>query len=202
MRTEFLSELVGTFLMVYIGCYSIKAGYSTVIISCSFGFAVFMVILTSRKYSGAHINPAVSIAFSITGQLEIKMLIPYLIAQFTGGIIAAYLVGGFGATEFSVSTSSGIGIEILITFLLMMSIYLTIFRTDSDLIVALIVGSVVACLAFIFGTYTGASMNPARTLGPNLISNSISVIPIYLISTTFGSCLAAYLVKPKISNSK
>ncbi|MDG1549112.1 MAG: aquaporin [Candidatus Poseidoniaceae archaeon] len=202
MRTEFLSELVGTFFMVFIGCYSIKAGYSPMIISCSFGFAVFIVILTSRKYSGAHINPAVSIAFSITGQLENKLLVPYLIAQFTGGIIAAYLVGDFGATEFSVDTSFGIGIEVLITFVLMMSIYLTIFRTDNDLIVALIVGSVVACLAFIFGTYTGASMNPARTLGPNLISNSISVVPIYLISTIFGSCLAAYLVKIKISNNQ
>ncbi|MBL6731371.1 MAG: aquaporin [Candidatus Poseidoniaceae archaeon] len=202
MRTEFLSELIGTFVMVFIGCYSIKAGYSPAAISCSFGFAVFMVILSSRKYSGAHINPAVSIAFSITGQLERKMLIPYLIAQFTGGIIAAYLVGDFGATEFSVDTSSGIGIEILITFILMMSIYLTIFRTDNDLAVALVVGSVVACLAFVFGTYTGASMNPARTLGPNLISNSISVIPIYLISTIFGSCLAAYLVKTKVSNNQ
>ena len=74
MRTEFLSELVGTFVMVFIGCYSIKAGYSPAIISFSFGFAVFIVILTSRKYSGAHINPAVSIAFSITGQLDKKML--------------------------------------------------------------------------------------------------------------------------------
>jgi len=202
MRTEFLSELIGTFVMVFIGCYSIKAGYSPAVISCSFGFAVFMVILSSRKYSGAHINPAVSIAFSITGQLERKMLIPYLIAQFIGGIIAAYLVGDFGATEFSVDTSSGMGIEILITFILMMSIYLTIFRTDNDLAVALVVGSVVACLAFVFGTYTGASMNPARTLGPNLISNSISVIPIYLISTIFGSCLAAYLVKTKVSNNQ
>lgn len=202
MRTEFLSELIGTFVMVFIGCYAIKAGYSPAIISCSFGFAVFIVILSSRKYSGAHINPAVSIAFSITGQLERKMLIPYLIAQFSGGIIAAYAVGDFGATEFSLDTGMGIGIEILITFILMMSIYLTIFRTDSDLIVALVVGSVVACLAFMFGSYTGASMNPARTLGPNLISNSITVIPIYLISTIFGSCLAAYLVKTKNSNSQ
>lgn len=202
MRTEFLSELIGTFVMVFIGCYAIKAGYSPAIISCSFGFAVFIVILSSRKYSGAHINPAVSIAFSITGQLERKMLIPYLIAQFAGGIIAAYAVGDFGATEFSLDTGMGIGIEILITFILMMSIYLTIFRTDSDLIVALVVGSVVACLAFMFGSYTGASMNPARTLGPNLISNSITVIPIYLISTIFGSCLAAYLVKTKNSNSQ
>lgn len=202
MRTEFLSELIGTFVMVFIGCYAIKAGYSPAIISCSFGFAVFIVILSSRKYSGAHINPAVSIAFSITGQLERKMLIPYLIAQFAGGIIAAYAVGDFGATEFSLDTGMGIGIEILITFILMMSIYLTIFRTDSDLIVALVVGSVVACLAFMFGSYTGASMNPARTLGPNLISNSITVIPIYLISTIFGSCLAAYLVKTKVSNSQ
>lgn len=201
MRTEFLSELIGTFVMVFIGCYSIKAGYSPAIISFSFGFAVFMVILTSRKYSGAHINPAVSIAFSITGELDKKMLMPYLVAQFIGGIIAAYLVGDFGATEFSVNTSTGIGIEILITFILMMSIYLTIFRTDSDLIVAFVVGSVVGCLAFIFGTYTGASMNPARTLGPNLISNSTTVIPIYLISTILGSCIAALAIKAKSSNN-
>ena len=201
MRTEFLSELIGTFVMVFIGCYSIKAGYSPAIISFSFGFAVFIVILTSRKYSGAHINPAVSIAFSITGELDKKMLMPYLLAQFIGGIIAAYLVGDFGATEFSVNTSTGIGIEILITFILMMSIYLTIFRTDSDLIVALVVGSVVGCLAFIFGTYTGASMNPARTLGPNLISNSTTVIPIYLISTILGSCIAAFAIKTKNSNN-
>ena len=129
------------------------------------------------------------------------MLMPYLTAQFIGGIVAAYLVGGFGATEFSVNIKSGIGIEIFITFVLMMSIYLTIFRTDSDFIVALVVGSVVACLAFIFGSHTGASMNPARTLGPNLISNSMSVIPIYLISTIFGSCLAALAIKRKNSNN-
>ena len=201
MRTEFLSELIGTFVMVFIGCYSIKSGYSPAIISFSFGFAVFMVILTSRKYSGAHINPAVSIAFSITGELDRKMLMPYLLAQFIGGIIAAYLIGDFGATEFSVNTSTGIGIEILITFILMMSIYVTIFRTDSDLIVAFVVGSVVGCLAFIFGTYTGASMNPARTLGPNLISNSTTVIPIYLISTILGSCIAALAIKTKSSNN-
>jgi aquaporin Z len=187
--------------MVFIGCYSIKAGYSPAIISFSFGFAVFMVILISRRYSGAHINPAVSIAFSITGQLDKKMLMPYLTAQFIGGIVAAYLVGSFGATEFSVNIGSGIGIEVFITFVLMMSIYLTIFRTDSDLIVALVVGSVVACLAFIFGSHTGASMNPARTLGPNFVSNSISVIPIYLISTISGSCLAALAIHRKNSNN-
>ena len=201
MRTEFLSELIGTFVMVFIGCYSIKAGYPPAIISFSFGFAVFIVILTSRKYSGAHINPAVSIAFLITGELDKKMLMPYLLAQFIGGIIAAYLVGDYGATELSVDTSTGIGIEILITFVLMMSIYLTIFRTDSDLIVAFVVGSVVGCLAFIFGTYTGASMNPARTLGPNLMSNSTTVIPIYLISTILGSCIAAFAIKIKSTNN-
>ena len=201
MRKEFLSELIGTFVMVFIGCYSIKSGYSPAIISFSFGFAVFMVILISRKYSGAHINPAVSIAFSITGQLDKKMLMPYLTAQFVGGIVAAYLIGDFGATEFSVNIGSGIVIEIFMTFVLMMSIYLTIFRTDSDLIVALAVGSVVGCLAFIFGTYTGASMNPARTLGPNLISNSTTVIPIYIISTILGSCLAALAIKAKNNNN-
>ena len=83
----------------------------------------------------------------------------------------------------------------------MMSIYLTIFRTDIDLIVAFVVGSAVACMAFIFGSYIGVSMNPARTLGPNLFANSTTIIPIYLISTILGSCIAASVIKTKSSKN-
>jgi aquaporin Z len=75
----------------------------------------------------------------------------------------------------------------------MMSIYLTIWHTDDDVMVGVIVGIVVALLAFYFGPYTGASMNPARTIGPNLASNAIEIIPIYLISTVSGAILAALI---------
>jgi aquaporin Z len=77
----------------------------------------------------------------------------------------------------------------------MLSIYFIISKTDNTIIVALWVGFVVALLALIFGSFTGASMNPARTFGPNLISGEISSIPIYFISTIIGAVLASQCYK-------
>lgn len=200
MRREFLSEFFGTFSMVFIGCLAIKMELSGPVVSFAFGFAVFMVILFSRRFSGAHINPAVSIAFTITGELERRLLPVYVIAQLGGGLCAALIIGEYGATEFSTSYSLGMLIEIFITFLLMFGIYLTIWQTDSDAFVAMCVGSIVGLLAFYFGQYTGASMNPARTFGPNVVSSAINQIPIYLICTVIGALIAAILAK-KVNNS-
>jgi aquaporin Z len=83
-----------------------------------------------------------------------------------------------------------IGIEIFITFALMASILLVIRKTDQWIPIAIVVGSSVAVLAFLFGAYTGASMNPARTFGPNLISGDGSLIPVYFLCTTIGALLA------------
>ena len=193
MRVQFISELIGTFCMVFIGCLAVKEGQGGPVISLAFGGAVCAVIIVSRRFSGAHINPAVSIAFAITGELDRRELPVYIAAQIIGGLVAGFLIGEFGATEFSVNFNLGITIEIFITFALMMSIYLTIWHTDNDVMVGVIVGIVVALLAFYFGPYTGASMNPARTIGPNLASNVIEIIPIYLISTVTGAILAALI---------
>jgi len=200
MRREFLSEFFGTFSMVFIGCLAIKMELSGPVVSFAFGFAVFMVILFSRRFSGAHINPAVSIAFTITGELERRLLPVYVIAQLGGGLCAALIIGEYGATEFSTSYSLGMLIEIFITFLLMFGIYLTIWQTDSDAYVAMAVGVIVGLLAFYFGQYTGASMNPARTFGPNVVSSTTNLIPIYFICTIIGALIAAMLAK-KLSKS-
>ena len=92
MRVEFVSELVGTFFMVFIGCMAIKQELGGPIISLAFGGAVCLVIMASRKYSGAHINPAVSIAFSLTGELK-RDCYRHLTAQLIGGLLAGLLVG-------------------------------------------------------------------------------------------------------------
>lgn len=200
MRVEFVSELIGTFFMVFIGCLAIKQDSGEPIISLAFGGAVCVVIVFSRRFSGAHINPAVSIAFSISGELDKKLLPTYVCAQLLGGLIAGLALGGSGATDFSVNLGWGILIEVAITMALMLSIYLTIWHTNNDIVVGMIVGIVVAILAFYFGTYTGASMNPARTFGPNLVFGSTTVIPAYLTATTFGGLLAA-LISKKLRNS-
>ena len=203
MLKRTFAEFFGTAVMVFLGCYSIKLGYSNFFISSTFGIAVFLAILLFRDISGAHINPAVSIAFYRSNHLEKKALFPYISAQMLGGLSGAIIVGKYGMTEFKVSLGYGMIIEIFITFILMSSIYLIISKTDNTKIVSIWVGSVVGILAFIFGRFTGASMNPARTLGPNIISGEYFNLPAFFISTIIGALLAAELynsIKSKAKN--
>jgi len=193
MLKRLSAEFTGTAIMVGFGCLSIKMGMSSVVVSAVFGISVFLAIFLFRDISGAHINPAVSIAFYRSGHLESKALIPYISVQFLGGLLAAIIIGDHGMTSFSVDLSIGIFIEIMITFILMSSIYLVILKTDKTIFVSLWVGFVVALLALFSGKYTGASMNPARTFGPNLISGQFSSLPIFLLSTTIGALIASEL---------
>ena len=121
MWNRYIAEFSGTFLMVLVGCGSIALGWSPLAVSISFGFAVFTAIMIFQPISGAHINPAVSIAFAANGNLEREALPGYIIAQCIGGWIAALIVVA-GSTVPQVSTGYSWGIEIAITLLLMYSI--------------------------------------------------------------------------------
>ncbi|MDA8715999.1 aquaporin [Candidatus Poseidoniales archaeon] len=186
-------EFIGTFAMVFIGCGSVAMERSSLEISLAFGLIVGLVILSLGRYSGAHINPAVSIAFWRRGDLSNEDTLSHIIGQLCGGALAGGVLSGAGPTLRDTSWFSFIMIEIGITFLLMASILLIIRKTDNWLPIAFIVGATVAVLAFIFGAYTGASMNPARTFGPNLFSGDVEIIPIYWLTTTLGACLAVWL---------
>jgi len=188
-----LSEFFGTALMVGLGCGSIALTDSALIISAVFGIAVTIAILIFGRISGAHINSAVSIAFWIHGDLEGKAVIPYIIAQLSGGLLAAYLIGPVGPTVVSndITIATAAGIEIFITFMLMASILLIVSRTENLFAIASLVGLTVAVLAFIFGRFTGASMNPARTFGPNLISQQLDLLWMYFATCILGASLAS-----------
>jgi len=188
-----LSEFFGTALMVGLGCGSIAFTDSAAIISAVFGIAVTIAILIFGRISGAHINSAVSIAFWIHGDLEAKAVIPYIIAQLSGGLFAAYLIGPVGPTVVSndITIATAAGIEVFITFMLMASILFIVSRTENRFAIASLVGLTVAVLAFIFGRFTGASMNPARTFGPNLISQEVDLLWMYFGTCILGATLAS-----------
>ena len=190
-----VTEFIGTFTMVFVGCGSVALNRSSLEISLAFGIIVSLMILSLGRFSGAHINPAVSIAFWRRGDLSDKDTLSHVVGQLCGGALAGLSLDGAGPTLRNESTSwiGLIGIEIGITFLLMASILLIIRRTNKWLPIAVVVGSAVAILAFLFGEYTGASMNPARTFGPNLFSGNAAIIPIYWLTTTLGACLAVWL---------
>ena len=105
MWSRYVAEFSGTFLMVLLGCGSIALGWSPLAVSITFGVAVFTAIMIFQPISGAHINPAVSIAFAANGNLEREALPGYIIAQCLGGWAAALIVLA-GHTTPSVSTLS------------------------------------------------------------------------------------------------
>ena len=183
-------EAAGTFTMVFVGCGSVALERSSLEISLAFGVIVALVIVAIGRWSGAHINPAVSIAFWYRGDLSTNDTIAHVLGQLIGAVLAGFILNGAGPTVRGTSWVNLIAIEILITFLLMASILWIIRRTEQWIPIAVVVGSTVATLAFVFGKYTGASMNPARTFGPNLVSGDVSIIPVYFICTILGALLA------------
>ncbi|MGB1548751.1 MAG: MIP/aquaporin family protein [Candidatus Poseidoniaceae archaeon] len=194
MWNRYVAEFSGTFLMVLLGCGSIALGWSPLAVSITFGVAVFTAIMIFQPISGAHINPAVSIAFAANGNLEREALPGYIIAQCFGGWAAALIVLA-GHTTPSVSTSQSWGIEIAITLLLMYSIHVLVRRKVDLFFLALGVGSMVGVLAFLFGGFTGASMNPARTLGPNIVNGEGNLI-LYIVAPVIGAVLANFIPGP------
>lgn len=192
MQRRLVGEFFGTALMVGVGCGSIAYGASHGMVSLSFGAVVALAIMLVGPTSGAHINPAVTLAFWRDGQLENALVIPYILAQCLGALVAALLLSGAGPTlvDADHSLTEGFLIEVAITAVLMTSILLIVQRTSSIPIIALWVGGTVGILAFIAGPMTGASMNPARTFGPNLIAGYWASLPFYFTSTWMGAWLA------------
>ena len=194
MWGRYFSEFSGTFLMVLLGCGSVALGWNPLAISIMFGFAVFTAIMIFQPISGAHINPAVSIAFAAKGDLETEALPGYIIAQCLGAWCAAMIVVD-GATSPSVSIPQTWGIEIMITLLLMYSIHVLVRRESSLFTLSLGVGLMVSVISFFFGELTGSSMNPARSLGPNIVTDSGHLI-LYTVAPVIGAVLSNFIPEP------
>ena len=194
MWNRFFAEFSGTFLMVLLGCGSVALNWSPLAISITFGLSVFTAIMIFQPISGAHINPAVSIAFAAKGDLEIEALPGYIIAQCLGACLAAMIVVD-GATIPDVSIPASWGIEIAITLLLMYSIHVLVRRKVSLFTLAFGVGLVVSIMSFCFGEFTGASMNPARSMGPNIATSSGNLI-LYCVAPVIGAVLSNFIPEP------
>lgn len=195
MPRLFFSEFLGTALMVGLGCGSVYYGASHEWISFTFAAAVTLAILLFGNISGAHINPAVSIAFWREGRLDNRQLISYICAQLTGALAAAIVLGGAGPTAVDpeVTLLQAFTIEVTITMILMFSILFILRSEPSVPILALWVGATVGILAYFAGLATGASMNPARTFGPNVVSGMWASLLFYSTSTVLGAWIACDL---------
>ncbi len=199
------AEMAGTGLLVIFGpgaaVISAYSGDSIGLegIAAANGIIIMALIYSVGHVSGAHFNPGVTIAFALFRHFQPRDVAPYIGSQLLGGLIgAAILWTLFGdAIESGVTMPSGsdrqaIGMEIVLTFLLMFVI--TAVATDVRAVgaaAALAIGSTVGLDVLIGGPITGGSMNPARSFGPAVISGELSDLWIYVIAPPIGAILGA-----------
>lgn len=204
-----IAECLGTFMLVFAGTGAIVVNdvYGGVIthigIAASFGLIVLAVIYTYGDTSGAHINPAVTLAFWIANRFPGRWVAPYIVSQCAGAILASIVWSVFfpqhetlGATLPSVGQLQAFIIELLLTWWLMTVILgVSEGAKEKGLVAGIVIGGVVALEATFAGPVTGASMNPARSLGPAVISGTTADLWIYIFATSLGAVLAVFTCK-------
>ena len=199
------AELVGTFALVFVGCGAIMAdadggGLGAVGISLAFGLVVGVMVYAVGPISGAHLNPAVTLALALVRELPRARVPGYWLAQVAGALGAAALlrvtlgdVADLGATQPSGSSGQAFVWEVALTFLLLFVIaaVATGDRPEAPATAGLAIGGTIALASLAGGHVSGASLNPARSLGPALVSGELDALWIYLTAPFAGAAAGA-----------
>ncbi len=194
-----MAEAIGTFALVFAGCGAIAIGVlDPVGVAAAFGLAIMTMIYAFGHVSGAHFNPAVTAAFAIGRHFPMTRVAPYWAAQVAGATAAAALLrlslgdGPLGVTRPSGGVAQSVVWEVVLTFFL--AIVIVAVATDTRAVgnaAAIAIGGTVALGALVGGPISGASMNPARSLGPALVTGDLSDLWVYLAAPPIGAVLAA-----------
>lgn len=212
-----IAEFVGTFALIFIGAGSIVMDHVTggavglTGIALAHGLAIACMASAVGAASGGHLNPAVTIAFLTTRRISAGNAVKYIIAQCAGAIVAAVALKfvtpaeSVAATTLgtpmlgaNISVAQGVVMEIILTFFLMFVVYGTAVDSRAPRMAALFIGLTVAFDVLAGGPITGAAMNPARSLGPALVSGHIENIWLYWVGPVIGAVLAAVIYRSTI----
>jgi aquaporin NIP len=198
------AELVGTFALVFAGCGAVMVDAKThalghVGVAFSFGLVVMAMIYAVGHISGAHFNPAVTFAFALGRHFPWPRALGYWTAQLFGALTAAAILRGslgdiadVGATQPSGSQGQSFLWELVMSFFLMFVIMAV--ATDTRAVgeaAALAIGGTIGLDAMFGGPISGASMNPARSLAPALVSGNLHALWLYILAPILGASLGA-----------
>jgi MIP family channel proteins len=206
---RYAAEFVGTFLLVFAGPGAVVinevsgGGVGSLGIGLSFGLAVMAAIYSIGHISGAHINPAVTVAFALTRHFPWSLVPAYVLSQLLGASAASAVhlalfgdVANLGATVPSGSPLQALGLELILTLFLMFVV--SSVATDVRAVgqaAAIAIGGYVALAATFAGPIAGASMNPARSFGPALLSGTWTAQWVYWAGPIVGAVLGALLYR-------
>ncbi|PQO39685.1 MIP family channel protein [Bremerella cremea] len=201
---RYLAEVIGTFGLVFAGCGAIvinqlqDGAITHVGIALTFGLIVMVMIYALGEISGAHMNPAVTLGFWTAKRFPLKEVAPYIAAQCLGSILACVVLkilffehDTLGATLPTGDWWKSFVLEFILTFLLMFVVLnISTGAKEKGIMAGAAIGGMVALEAMFAGPICGASMNPARSLGPALVSGHLEFLWLYLVATTAGALFA------------
>ncbi len=198
-----VAEFLGTFLLVAGGCAAAAVNFRMpgvlgghVGIAVAWGLIVAMVIFAIGHLSGAHINPAITLAFAGGRHFPWREVIPYWVAQITGAMCGALAIAGLFGTDsglsltqpHTVGNGTAVVIEVAITAILMLVVMAVATDTRAQgALAAVAIGTTVTVLGLVMGPITGASMNPARSIGPAVATGDFTVLWIYIVGPILGA---------------
>jgi len=223
-KKKCFAEFLGTFALVFAGTGAIvinnvSGGAVTHVgIALTFGLVILAMIYAVGDISGAHFNPAVTTAFWVSGRFPARSVLPFIASQCLGALVASGILRllfpahpNLGATLPAGSEMQSFILELILTFLLMFVILnVSTGAKEKGITAGIAVGAVIALEALFAGKICGASMNPARSLAPALVSGHLEHLWLYLVAPVLGSCLAIFACRgchdsdccPLLSKSK
>ena len=201
---KYIAEIIGTFALIFCGTGAIiinqeSGGVITHAgIAATFGLIVAAMIYTVGDISGAHLNPAVTIAFWVAKVFPAKEIVPYIMSQGVGAFLASFTLhylfpnnSTLGATLPAGTAMQSFILELILTFLLMFTIiHVAKGSKEQGMFAGIAIGSVVLLEAMFAGPICGASMNPIRSLSPAVVSGHMEHLWVYLTAPFLGAILA------------
>ncbi len=203
-KTRFVAEFMGTFMLVFFGCGAIVVNNLTgalghIGVSAAFGIIVMAVIYAVGNISGAHLNPAVTLGFCAAKRMSWSNAPVYVLAQCGGAVFASLVLivlfpgaAGYGATVPADTMLQAGLMELILSFVLMFVILnVSTGHKEKGIMAGVAVGGTVALEALVGGPISGASMNPARSLGPAIAELNFGALWMYVLVPSMAMLIAA-----------
>ena len=217
---KYIAEFIGTAVLVLGGCGTAVAAntlqgdlgtkvplaFSTLIIAVAFGLTIVAMAYSIGNVSGCHVNPAVSLGVLLAGKMSVTDFIGYVVAQVLGGLVGAGLLVAFlgsnkslGTNGYGEASALGIGagtaflVEVVLTFIFVLVILGVTSKPEYSSVAGLVIGLTLTLIHCVGVPFDGTSVNPARSLGPALLSGgtALAQVWVFLLAPLVGGALAA-----------
>lgn len=209
---KYLAEFIGTFVLVFFACgtaavvgCSAENGTGYLLTALAFGLVIVAMAYSIGNVSGCHINPAVSIAMLISGKLGIKDFAGYVIAQFLGATAGAAALMAFVGKESGLGANAlykgdiwlSLLIEIILTFVFVIAILGVTSKVENGAVAGIVIGLSLTLVHILGISFTGTSVNPARSFGPALFvgGDALANVWVFILAPLVGGALAAVVYK-------